>query len=157
MLDRIKQILEDEGLQSSSFADKIGVSRGTISHILNGRNDPSKDTIDKILKAFPDISPAWLWSGTGQTYNIHERIQIKSAASSGQLGLFDENQTVESTVQPDESKYSQKNEVKMPENIPNQTEIQSINLQNITSKKVDKIVFFFNDNTFKVYMPEELV
>ena len=43
MHDRIKIWIESKGLKSSSFADKIGVNRATISHILSGRNKPSID------------------------------------------------------------------------------------------------------------------
>ena len=164
MHDRIKLILKEKGLQSSSFADKIQVSRGTISHILNGRmqngirvyNDPSKDTIDKILKTFPDISPAWLFNGTGPMY-IYERVVIKQTLPSHpiQPDLFTENQPVESTKQPEEIEYSSKIEVKMPENITDPINIQTVNMSNNISKKIDKIIIFFSDKTFMTFISED--
>jgi len=143
MLDRIKQIIEEKGLQSSSFADKIQVSRGTVSHILNGRNQPSKDTIDKILKTFPDISSSWFLREEGPMYN-RERVFI-------QPDLFDEKKPVESQEQD----YSLKTEVKTPENNVDPTIIQNINLPSIPAKKIDKIMIFFSDKTFMTFISEE--
>ena len=56
IIERIKRIISDSGLSNSSFADKIGVPRSSISHILSGRNNPSLDLIIKILRNFDDIN-----------------------------------------------------------------------------------------------------
>jgi len=157
MINRIKLILKEYRLQPSAFAEEIGVSRGAISHILNERNKPSADTIDKILKAFPNISKSWLRDGEGMMHT-NDHIMIKYASpglSSGQLDLFEEKQAIESTEQPDESKYALKKEDKMPENSTLSSAIQNVNQPNNISKKIDKIIFFFNDKTFSTYLPEE--
>ena len=52
IIDRVKKIISVNGLTSSSFADKIGVPRSSISHVLSGRNNPSLDLIIKILQSF---------------------------------------------------------------------------------------------------------
>ena len=159
MLNRIKLILKEKGLTPSSFADKIQVSRGAISHILNGRNEPSKDTIDKILNAFPDISKSWLWDGTGPMYNttntINERLSIKPDPSPGQLDLFNVNKAVDSPVKPQAQENPPKTDVKEPEIKPNPIEIQQINLSNNISKKIDKIIIFFTDKTFMTFISED--
>ena len=147
MLERIKQIIKEKGLQSSSFADTIQVSRGTISHILNGRNDPSKDTIDKILKSFPDISSSWFLRSEGPMYN-HQRVFV-------QPDLFDEKKPVELPSQTQVHEYAQKNELNQPENNTNSTIIQDINMSNNISKKIDKIIIFFSDKTFMTFISEE--
>lgn len=38
--NRIKKIIEEHQFSASGFADKIGVQRSSISHILSGRNKP---------------------------------------------------------------------------------------------------------------------
>jgi len=58
-------ILKVKNLTASKFADEIGVQRSSISHLFSGRNQPSLDLIQKILKKYPDISTDWLVSGTG--------------------------------------------------------------------------------------------
>ena len=67
IIDRIKKIISDNGLTNSSFADKIGVPRSSISHVLSGRNNPSLDLIIKILQSFDGISANYLLSGDALT------------------------------------------------------------------------------------------
>ena len=66
--NRLNEFIHSVGLDSSEFAESIGVSSTTIHHIVSekGRkNAPSKDTIDKILKKYPRLSVKWLISGEG--------------------------------------------------------------------------------------------
>lgn len=63
--ERIKKILEHHQLTASLFADRIGVQRSSISHILSGRNKPSLDFILKITGEFPDVDIYWLLNGKG--------------------------------------------------------------------------------------------
>ena len=63
IINRVKKIISANGLTSSSFADKIGVPRSSISHLLSGRNNPSLDLIIKILQSFDGISANYLLSG----------------------------------------------------------------------------------------------
>ncbi len=52
---RLETLLEYYNLNASSFADKIGVQRSSLSHLLSGRNKPSLDFILKILEVFPEV------------------------------------------------------------------------------------------------------
>ena len=62
---RIKKWIDNKGLKASSFADLIGVNRATVSHILSGRNKPSVNFIDKMVRYFPDLNANWLVVGDG--------------------------------------------------------------------------------------------
>lgn len=64
---RIKKIISDSNLSNSSFADKIGVPRSSISHVLSGRNNPSLDLIIKIVKSFDEINADFLLTGNSLT------------------------------------------------------------------------------------------
>ena len=64
--NRLKKILENHQLTASLFADKIGVQRSSISHILSGRNKPSLDFILKVTNEFSDVDIYWLLNGKGQ-------------------------------------------------------------------------------------------
>ncbi len=68
MEDRLLKLLDTEQLSSSKFADVIGVQRSSISHILSGRNKPSFDFLQKILRAFPMLNADWLILGEGNMY-----------------------------------------------------------------------------------------
>ncbi|KGL63497.1 DNA-binding protein [Polaribacter sp. Hel1_85] len=52
-------------LSASMFADKVGVQRSSISHILSGRNKPSLDFILKVTAEFKDVDMYWLLNGKG--------------------------------------------------------------------------------------------
>ena len=68
MNKRIQQFIEIENLSPSKLADKLGIQRSGISHILQERNKPSYDFIVKFLKAFPNVNPDWLLTGQGKIY-----------------------------------------------------------------------------------------
>ena len=63
MTDRFKSLLGQLNLTPSEFADRIGVQRSSISHVMSGRNKPSIDFLEKILNVFPDIDTTWLITG----------------------------------------------------------------------------------------------
>lgn len=65
MRERIKQIIDNEGMSQSQFADFVEVNRPTLSHILAGRNNPSMDVVMKIHQKFPKINILWLLDGVG--------------------------------------------------------------------------------------------
>lgn len=62
---RLQKVIEFYGETAASFAEKIGVQRSSISHILSGRNKPSLDFILKILSSFPEVELYWLLNGKG--------------------------------------------------------------------------------------------
>jgi transcriptional regulator with XRE-family HTH domain len=156
MLDRIKQILEEKGLRANSFAAKIQVSPGTISHILNGRNGPRRETLEKILEVFPDISQTWLYRGEGPMYN-RERLFDKIASTSTpiQQDLFDEKRAIDSSGKSQFHEDAQKNEVKKPKITTDTAIIQDINLSKNLTKKIDRIMIFFSDKTFMTFISED--
>ncbi|WP_339893563.1 helix-turn-helix transcriptional regulator [uncultured Algibacter sp.] len=65
-IKRLQKIMDYQGESASSFAEKIGVQRSSISHILSGRNKPSLDFILKILSAYPEVDLYWLFNGKGE-------------------------------------------------------------------------------------------
>lgn len=66
--ERLAKIIESENLTAKQFAEEIGVSAGTISNILGGRNKPSVEIYVRILNRFRTISSDWLMLGTGSMY-----------------------------------------------------------------------------------------
>ncbi|GGW25798.1 helix-turn-helix domain-containing protein [Arenibacter certesii] len=64
-IKRIERILKFYDLSASIFADKIGVQRSSISHLLSGRNKPSLDFVMRTAEAFPEVDLYWLLYGKG--------------------------------------------------------------------------------------------
>ncbi|OYU81762.1 MAG: transcriptional regulator [Flavobacterium sp. BFFFF1] len=68
-IKRLEQLMEHYELNASLFADKIGVQRSGISHLLSGRNKPSLDFVMKISEEFPEVNLYWLLKGEGTFLN----------------------------------------------------------------------------------------
>jgi transcriptional regulator with XRE-family HTH domain len=63
---RLEKVIDFYSETASSFAEKIGVQRSSISHILSGRNKPSLDFVLKILSVYPEVELYWILNGKGE-------------------------------------------------------------------------------------------
>ena len=97
ILNRIKKIITDNNLSNSEFAEKIGIPKSSVTHLLSERNNPSLDVIIKILDAFEDISTDYLIFG-------HEK--HKETPSEALNNLFDDldEETSENSVKDSDNK-----------------------------------------------------
>lgn len=73
---RLQKVMNYYSESASSFAEKIGVQRSSISHILSGRNKPSLEFVLKVLSSYPEVELYWLLNGKGDfpTSNKKQRI-----------------------------------------------------------------------------------
>ena len=146
MKDRLLKIISSEGLTSALLADKLGVQRSGISHILSGRNYPSFDFLQKLLIHFPKLNAEWLILGQGAMYK---------STSEDAPNLFTSFTPVEKKpVSPVKSENLKNLSVddthkkKIPKVDP---EISS----SATSKKtIEKMIVLYTDKTFASYFPE---
>lgn len=81
-IKRLQKVIDYYGESASSFAEKIGVQRSSISHILSGRNKPSLDFILKILSTFPEVDLYWLFNGKGTFPSEEKTNDIKQKDTS---------------------------------------------------------------------------
>lgn len=88
--DRIRTIIKVNNLTTSSFAEKLGVQRSGVSHILNGRNKPSVDFLEKVLDSFPRVDPTWLL--TGKAPRSGDGNQLKAEAEDIDTRQSDKNE-----------------------------------------------------------------
>ena len=81
---RLQKVIDYYGESASSFADKIGVQRSSISHILSGRNKPSLEFVLKILSSYPEVELYWLLNGKGDfpSLNTSEEEKIDTPSLS---------------------------------------------------------------------------
>ena len=78
MIGRIRQVIEYSQLSSAAFADKIGISRSGLTHLLTGRNQPSLDVARKILAKYPELSTEWLIMGMGDMMRDEDSEPVKN-------------------------------------------------------------------------------
>ena len=48
---RIKEIMEGKGVTSVSLAEAVGIHKVSVSNIINGKINPSAETLEKIAEA----------------------------------------------------------------------------------------------------------
>ena len=79
---RFQTILDLENLSPAQLADRLGVQRSGISHILSGRNKPSFELLQRVVQSFPEISAEWLITGNGKPLK-EQTLAAASGAASG--------------------------------------------------------------------------
>ncbi|MDM1045997.1 helix-turn-helix transcriptional regulator [Myroides sp. 1354] len=139
-VNRLEFLLEHFELSASAFADKIGVQRSSLSHILSGRNKASLDFILKINDTFPELNLEWLIKGIG-SFSGEKKQEIFTSKS---VDLFSNGSQVEPQnplLTPAVSEA--KKEVISPKPIPDF----------FTSTDIEQIVVFYKDGTFITYKP----
>ena len=114
MKDRIKKIQEYSGLSLGVFASRTGIKSASLSHILNGRNNPSLDVVMKIHETFPEISWEWMLYGTGPMLNggNDNTIENKQVDSNFVASPAQTNRTIfdNDPVKTDETDFEKNNE-----------------------------------------------
>jgi len=75
-IKRIETLLDYYSISASVFADKLGVQRSGLSHLLSGRNKPSLDFVMKITENFPEVDLYWLLDGSGEFPKKEQAHQI---------------------------------------------------------------------------------
>ena len=84
--EKLIKIMQTEGLNAKQFAAEVGIQAGTISNIINGRNNPSNEVIQKVLQRFEKISCDWMMLDRGPMYRP---VPIAPVAEQTTPTLFD--------------------------------------------------------------------
>lgn len=164
MIKRIELIIQSQNLTPSQFADRIGIQRSGLSHILSGRNNPSLDFVQKVLAAFPDLNPNWFLQGKGRMYdNLAEPesgnnslfFPPKANVLPAQESLFQEEKEPVSASVPEsvsEKVLPPANELKpMQETISAQSSPASSGKTAEQKPRICRILLFYEDGTFEEY------
>ena len=133
-IKRLEYILDYYSMNAATFADRIGVQRSSLSHLLSGRNKPSLDFVLKIVEEFPEVNLYWLLIGTGSFPDEHvSKLENQTLpALSNTSGLDKEKKQIQG------------------ENFKN-VEPTNFSISNTSKQQIEKIVFFYKNGSFKVY------
>jgi len=158
MEERIKKFMEYKGITSSELADSIGVQRSNVTHVLKARNKPSFQFIEKMLQIYPDLNAKWLLLGTGSMVDVLSKTRT----------LFDQLTVSESLPEQKKERAEEKTLIENPKPIeitkPIETNIPPVEEKAINENKlqdqffssekpIERLIVFYNDQTFKVYNP----
>ncbi len=154
--DRINFIMEREKMGSKTFADNIGIQQSTLSHVLNGRNNPSLDVIMKVHQRFNYIRLEWLLYGQGEITEPAISSQQQTAGlHPGYIpNLFDENPEIP-TVETVGAENRKEIGLHAPEKAPKETVRQEVRYIEKPHRKITEIRIFFDDNTYETFKGEK--
>lgn len=142
-IKRLEIILDYYSLNASSFADKIGVQRSSMSHLLSGRNKPSLDFILKIIEIFPDVDLYWILNGKG--------FFPKNSEASEDLNS---NSTVSNIDTPTPIDLFSQIPIPIESNsLLSKSKKIETSTENENTDEIEKIVFFYKNGNFKIYSP----
>lgn len=153
MLKRIALILQTQNLTVSQFADRIGVQRSALSHVLGGRNNPSLDFVTKILRTFPEIRSQWLLFGEGKMYDAMAEVRPAEEAAVAVPPEVVETPPAEASEMPPmpaemPMAASETEETAAESEMPDMSGFAPVQAED---SRLVKVVFFYSDGRFEEY------
>lgn len=177
MKDRIRELMEMDGLNATEFSKKVKINTSVVSNILNAKNQPSFDVIQKIILAYPEVDVAWLMTGQGdifgadtdseETAMAHQDMEMSAESSlfaddhddAGQDLPKTSFQKAENALSPtypsmpqEKTKEKGRKRPSKPTYIANN---QDVVVEEKPQKKIQKIIIVYQDNTFEEILPQE--
>lgn len=156
--ERIKELIDNLELTNTEFAKQADLNPATVSHILGGRNKASLQVIDNIKRAFTNVNTDYLISGSGSLFKDVTNVNNSDSVPPPSSGFPIEGvrvASIGSTPLQDKTEEDAASEASKPEiteTAPSSTENNTSN-KSENGKRVERIVFFYADGTFKSYRP----
>lgn len=149
MKNRINQILQKEGITATLFAEKIGISPASLSHILNGRNEPSLAVVTKIHESC-GVNLEWLIYGEGEMMvRPKNDDEVENGALQGdEIPFF-------SPIPQGYSENRKEIESKAPYFIPKSVVNEEIKYIEKPERKITEIRIFFDNGTYETFHPNK--
>lgn len=149
MKDRIYSIMQQDGLTNAEFAEKIGISTSSLSHIFSGRNKPSLEVVMRIQKAYPTINLNWLLYGEGD---------MNQLIPSHPVGMQFYSKAPENEEKGDifmnETDFRKENHVLLPDYQAEPIVREQIKYIEKPYPKITEIRIFFDNGTYEVFRPD---
>lgn len=149
--DKFKQVLTIKQLSPSQLADAIGVQRSSISHILSGRNRPSLDIIQKLVRCYSEFTYDWFLEDD----DLHPLSEERPRASPRPAQSVQLSEPIDRkrSVNPSQTVSAQSTEDYNRTNVPEITYRNPAGPAPQQDKQVDRILIFYTDGTFREYRP----
>jgi transcriptional regulator with XRE-family HTH domain len=166
--ERIELLMKCYELTPSQFADRTGIQRASVSHIISGRNKPSLEILQKIYEAFPELDIKWLMTGKGDEPSSPvsaSALLAEDAARANTLfsQQYEHNEPVAPiTAQPKVVAEPQRSLSKTPVVSKPAVERQQRRMASTRAsqtasvdKKIKEIRIFYTDGTYETLFPEK--
>ncbi|KGO94754.1 helix-turn-helix domain-containing protein [Flavobacterium subsaxonicum] len=142
-IKRLEILLDYYSLSASLFADKLGVQRSGLSHLMSGRNKPSLDFVMKIVENFPEVDLYWLLAGVGEFPKTENQPHFFTRPTPA----VNTNDVIKGTDAPD--LFSVGKEV--TESKSNAVDANLNSVLAADNKDIERIVIFYSNGSFKSY------
>ena len=144
MREKLQKLMSTEQLTSSRFAELLGIQPSGVSHLLGGRNKPSFDLVQKILRRFPHINPDWLILDSEQMYRTDADDQSASTNVaenvSSEMAVNGENISATQNIA-----FSESSQTSTPG-------VEQMMARAATAhKNVKRVIVLFDDHTFESF------
>ncbi|WP_418193711.1 helix-turn-helix domain-containing protein [Alistipes sp.] len=130
-------------MTSSRLAELLETQPSSISHLLSGRNKPSFDLIQKILRRFPRINPDWLLLDS-------ERMFRNDASEFTAPALFADDNPNESSAGTDSTEQEEDTSAAPPQKFSSR--LLSHGMENRSFRQV---ILLYDDGTCENYRTRE--
>ncbi|MCQ2375169.1 MAG: helix-turn-helix domain-containing protein [Salinivirgaceae bacterium] len=160
--ERIKRMITAEGLTSSQFADRAGIARSNVSHILSGRSAPGLEALQKMLAAFPRFNAEWLVLDKGPMYKEPRQTSIFEAIAEATGESVDDLTVTEQVNKTEVEESSSVNALsaKRVNVVSSGNQTQAVMSEFVEpslpiehkEREIERIVVFYKDHTFTEYI-----
>ena len=150
-------ILQAKNITARQFADEIGIQPSGMSHILGGRNNPSLEFVNKVLRRYPEIDANWLLMGRGEMYSS------STPAMPTPVTMTAEEPDLFAEVSPlpfDEEAAAPAPQAAVEPSLPVSDIFEPETAQptptaNDSTPTLERILFIYTDRTFREYRPSK--
>jgi transcriptional regulator with XRE-family HTH domain len=146
MREKLLNLMKAEQLTASKLAELLGIQPSGISHIIGGRNKPSFDLVQKILRRFPQVNPDWLLLDQGEMY--------RTINSSSEESSFENASQDSAVINSDDQSLSYENNTThtLPNSSPSVANAQESIATALTQHgRVKRVIVLFEDHTFESF------
>lgn len=149
MNKRLQQFLTVENITQSQFADRIGVAKASVSHILAGRNRPGFDFIESMANCYPNLNLEWLITGKGKMFKGQNAIAPPPEVSKPSDNAISHAQIEDGGQLFDSHEPNLFSESTEEADTKQQTTSVSPSVSKPEQPRIKKILIFYENGTFK--------
>ncbi|MGN0234775.1 MAG: helix-turn-helix domain-containing protein [Paludibacteraceae bacterium] len=156
--ERLLKLMADQNMSAKQFAAEVGIQAGTISNIVNGRNNPSLYVMQRVLNRFRTLNSDWLILGVGNMYRTEGGKENKESgeAKDKQQEIFDfeddalfpQQQPAEPQPRPMPPTSSAPVPAREPQQAAGTKKQQTAPTEQPAAKQIERIIVFYTNGTF---------
>lgn len=144
MREKLQKLMASEQLTASRFAELLGIQPSGVTHLLGGRNKPSFDLVQKILRRFPHINPDWLLLDSEQMYRADSELTNDQPNQTS-------NEVAETPVNVEKISATQNTTISEGSTSANNSIERLATISAVNRKNVKRVIVLFDDHTFESF------